>query len=1673
MERTTEGRPPTVRLAPFAVAIAIATTLALAGSRHATAGPVYAVNVHGFTFSAAAANELGAPLGSFTYIVNLDNSGDATAADANARPSLHFTESHSDLLASGDQTASTFSLPAGRYLISMRSPGHRLWGKQITLPADAGDVNVALRSTPAPLGKLVVQVFRDDHYTNSAPDEGETGLAGFKVLLTEQTGLPVTVDYNNVPLCGGDCVTGPDGSVTIPNLSPATYNIAVRPPQDAAHDWVQTTTIYGGPTIPATVSEGSNGTGLGGEGGWADPNLNTSYWFGFVDANTRFSVPGTATVIGNAYLWRGWPPYDQLEIALDEPVANAYVALSDTTTNQVVDVAQADAAGHFDITGVPAGDYNVAIWDEQMSYIMRFLTLTVPAGQPDGTPVDMGDIGVARWFGWLGGTVYWDLNNNGIQDPGEPGIPNFPADIRWRDGSIADETKTGPDGSYLYPQAEGGYLGKWTINETGFDRFGTNGSSVHDEHYPNGPVFGDPNPRVCATTQAADPGCLLQPGTSIGGGLLNSQLVTEGHRSIVDWGHYQYTGTQTGQIVGIVYYATTRNEFEASLQAHENYEPGIPGVTVNLEARDGTILNTYVTDRWSPPTNCVYTDMNGTPSPFEPPLNPLIQSLCLEVPITGNQTKDGAFDGGYAFAQYCPNGMDVTSDPPPPDATPCWNAAHTGHEALADLVPGEYVTHVLMPKDANGGDLYRIVKEEDVNVDLGTQYVPAIPPPPCYGADHVIDQTTLTPRSVHYGHTAPADPLSHARLCDKKLVDLQPLQNANADFHVMTNFKNGQDPAVPGRIVGLVTDNVYFERDIQSIWYGEPRPVPNIPVGIYDYANRLLTTIQSDMYGSFETIVPSTETFNCPIPQGPCPGIYYVKINDPGSKDHPNANYNPKYLGQTLEWDVWPGQTSQMDIPIAPVAGSGCTLPTGTPELFQMSKVVVEHADAGTARQILIQGDFFGTAAGSVTLADSTAPARALGARTLTVANGGIASWSNYQILVNVPADGATFFPGPKQLTVKLPGASGLSTLNGITIHVKGPTPPLIPAATAPPYQPAVVNVADPTSDAHALQNAIDGAAPGSIVVLAPGVYRENVILWKPLKLQGRGTGGLIGINEAPNVPADDPRKNIQGTVVDGRFFSDVEAAWVQKLGSLAFSGDRDVSRGADITVVAPETGANSFAGYTGMNAARIDGLGIQLGRGRAGAGGIQVHAYGRNLQLTNNIVEHDTGAQGGGINLGAAYASAPSHNENIAVKWSRIVGSGGMKFGGGVTVFTNADNYEIANNTLCSDFSNEYGGGISHHGKSPGGWIHDNRIYYNDSVDSGSGIAITEEVPANADIRSGLGAGTGAVTVERNIIQSNFAGDDGGGVWVQSAYTSRVLLRNNMLNANGAADSGGGIALGDSSNVALVNNTVADNITTGTYPGITRPHGAGLAVHANSPSFQPVPTAPTFSDPAVMLNNIFWNNLAYLPDRATMTLASVGVRDFEVENSRGGVATFANARYNLFTDGQVLDFTGAFGPVLPGGPADAQQLAATQGNLIGVNPLFVTPVPPATTLASSARDPQQFAVTLVPADQPLGGNYHLQRSFASGALDRGVRCSNFTPPLPPATIASVLQALTGTGPACPAGAEVAPSGANADIDGDSRAQTIVQFPPLGPLTILPRPNRLWDFGADEVRLIP
>jgi hypothetical protein len=249
---------------------------------------------------------------------------------------------------------------------------------------------------------------------------------------------------------------------------------------------------------------------------------------------------------------------------------------------------------------------------------------------------------------------------------------------------------------------------------------------------------------------------------------------------------------------------------------------------------------------------------------------------------------------------------------------------------------------------------------------------------------------------------------------------------------------------------------------------------------------------------------------------------------------------------------------------------------------------------------------------------------------------------------------------------------------------------------------------------------------------------------------------------------------------------------------------------------------------------------------------------------------------------------------------------------------------------------------------------------------------------------------------------------------------------------------------------VAIVSNTVAGNVTTGSAESSQpvdqggKPHAAGLASEKSDDRFT---GHGSFSKPVALFNNIFWNNDAFLLDHAGPGAALVdqGFIDFEVHDT-GSASDVLTPRYSVVTGGNTsINGAGALGTPPAG-----------QGNQVGTAPGFADPFTLELAVAGSRGDPQQASVTITGQDPADGvpGDYHI--TAGSPAIDRGVRCA-LTPFPTPAT---ALQPCTATPPAGGRGIE-APRGTNSDIDGQFRPQARLRA--LTP----------WDVGADELIGVP
>lgn len=1472
----------------------------------------------------------------------------------------------------------------------------------------------------------------------------------------DTTGLTTTLEGAVIP--AGAAI---EGKIKIPNLGPNRYTLSVTPPDGSG--WVQTTTLEGNHDWDAWVMEGA--TGLDTEfiiAGEPFPAII----FGYVPAPgtpsadgsalQTGSLGGTSTITGVVEAVKIYVPttggvgglpgeiWGGLQGAvLDKPIEFPWVTLTDLGNGDtIVWAGQGDANGRFTIPDVPAGTYTLTWWDEPQNEILDLVNVTVGEGES----IDMGILPLAGWWTFLDGYVFDDQNRNGVMDAGEKGLSGYTLTMRRRDNSLMDRGSTlVTTDSTGYYKFEAAYpMTQWLVME-----------AYDDLHYTTGVTYQADN----------QPG----PTTVLGAGVDVSVLPIIGLSGRMDWGKHTYDAAGTGGvdprnggIVGTVSYDTTRNELDPRYAAVEDWQPSIPNLVMKLYApvsatlpcvkqsaatiADGTatcdatglyaleadgsiargqLLNTYLTETWQRPTGCVARGADGTPfvNGVDEEVLPADPSAgCIEAPLMGVQFSGGdpansefpgvAVDGNYGFGDGCfgAGGFNETTGTCADGTDP------------TPLPAGDYLVQVDLTSlpDSMGDPIYEVTREEDINIGNGDQFFPAVPPPSCAGALHTVDVAGIAPDgpsatinqtfvdiggSPYEGQQRP--------LCDVKLVSLNNGKSIAPAFNLFTEVP------LPGRHWFIIIDDLNFSSNPQSITFGEKAGMPFVPVGIYDYTDRLVKTVESDYSGLADVLLPSTNRISCPTPSGVCANLYRYVGNDPGVPGRLNLNYNPSFRTIAAEFEVMPGQIIPADLAPTQVGVSvqlpggqttspvSCALDNTTPQVYAVSTPYVRASGRPAVRSFTINGTGFGATAGQVLLGTTTLPASA------------ITSWSDAQIAVAVP-DNST--PGPRQL--KITAANGQSTVNGLTVHLLGSGyfPKIFEVGPGRTYQPAETL---PAAADHAIQNALDDAADfvgasdanasrGALVVVYPnnpsadprqnprGAYYENLIITGKVKLQGVGPGA--------------PDGSVGGSIIDGAAFagdSPVATDWYNRIGTATWAGNQTIYDGAVISLYVPaDTGGTNQSRreafpttYDPKTAPAIDGFDLRggdqqgfpgninaIGGGPTGlpgglitqGGAIYANAYARNLQITNNVIESNGGAYGT-IRIGTPDLPAPdtnNHNEGVRIADNRVIANAGTNQAGGIGLFNGADNYEIARNDICGNFSAEYGGGISVVGlqrnpPSSGPYtvnnsIHDNRIYFNQSYDEGGGIMIAGALPADTTT---LSPGSGPVDIYNNLIQANLANDDGGGIRFLMAGNFAMNVYNNLIVNNVSTHEGGGVSINDAPNVRVVNNTIMKNLTTATaVTSSGAPAPAGLSTSLNSALLQATLPAgsPLFSNP-LLFNNTFWDNRAGTRNLSNVSGLSLADADYWDLGVADGDASMLLAPTNSIVQQD----------------AGTHPYATSATNRLS-DPMVVNPIDIPVTFNTWRNNPAFLGAILISVDWPpnLLSDYHL--AAGSPAINGG-----------------------------------------------------------------------------------
>jgi hypothetical protein len=951
------------------------------------------------------------------------------------------------------------------------------------------------------------------------------------------------------------------------------------------------------------------------------------------------------------------------------------------------------------------------------------------------------------------------------------------------------------------------------------------------------------------------------------------------------------------------------------------------------------------TDSWDDnlPTDCVKPPLGPVSNggiPFKDTLD------CFDGLYNFNQLRPAVFDGGYAFGRVA------------------------GQAELPVLIGAEGKGTYIVQAVAPPGYLHQ--GNGDKNVVFGDTLAasPAALPFPCVGMELPVPEfLTLFPGEPNPNYTGAGQTWNK---CDMKAVALLPGTNPAPDFFMFT------EAPVAGHGVGFILDDTATEFNRFAPTFGEKYAPPFLPISVQDWTGREITRAYSDQFGSYNFLVPSSFTINPPFPSGVMPNMIVSCMNHPGPVEDtrqfladgltPNPTFgqkiidpffNRKYTQFCYTLQYLPGKTTYLDTPVLPIAAFAnieknpldCECQDKTPAIYSVNNSSANsnygpwvNSSTGGGLTIVSMGanvevpnpafdpavdgspknilrDYsFGNVPGTVKLGNTT----------LVVSN-----WTADLLTVTVPAGTPS-----GQLTITR-GDNNKESVVGLTVHT-GTTPPKVVAPGA-----SIQAVIDDVNT-HA----------GDIITVPPGTYNEYLILDKRVRLQGWGAGSVtINASKAsagglaawrkllnkkvdarcgtptgsPAVdacPANTPIDVDTGapTVVAGvnRTFDPLPG---QTLG-INKSNNEPILFGAEEGAGILAVGRARTLPLTGVvvcdgsSEYRIDGLTVT---GSDSGGGILASGYNCSLSITNNRVASNYGTYGGGIRVGhtaldSADLFTDGVNNNVLIDHNWVAQNGASEIasgdggGGGITLGTGSNGYQVSNNFICGNFSMSDGGGVSHVGLSSGAnRIVNNKILlnqtFNQSADpTGGGLFIGGQVP----IGGGTSVGTGNVTVDRNLIQYNHAGAGaGGGVSIaRSSNTDTLLLTNNMVVNNAAAYAGGGMAMADvGSNLRVVNNTVADNISTATNRQ-SFPAGPKVQSTAQIGGIAKVSGAAS----PILLNNIIWNNQSFTwgltaasgntPETTKLSFASVS------DLSVGAAAPLASSNSVLTAGSSIVNCT-------------------------------------------------------------------------------------------------------------------------------------------------------------------
>ena len=455
------------------------------------------------------------------------------------------------------------NLVPGSYTVSVTDTNNELVGATQTGDPDEGPVTCTVcdQAGSATVSYSTIELDEDFGYQlSSLPDisgnvfedldaDGvrepptDTGIGAVTLVLIDAgpDGLFGTNDDIEV----ASTTTAADGSYSFPDVQSGSYQVVVTDHTQVLEGYRLTSGLDRVPVMVAAAD--ITGIDFGYVRGSGTASIGDTVWLDLDrDGNQSGGEPGIGEVT--------------VELWLDADGNGVFNPAFDT----LVTTRVTDANGGYRFAGLDAGQYFVNVDSS-----------TLPGGMPAGSLVrtdgvgdtsslihlsedeyfDMADFGygAAAGVGAIGDRVWSDVDGDGIQDPGEPGIAGVTVELRDVFGTLLATAVTDGDGSYLFTGlAPAPEYGVTVITGTLPGAYNTTPTNT-----PGGRDFLDP-PAVAGEVTA--------------------------------WADFGFDGP-TGSIGDLVFLD------EDGDGTRDAGEPGIEGVTVDLvDDATGAVIATMVTD---------------------------------------------------------------------------------------------------------------------------------------------------------------------------------------------------------------------------------------------------------------------------------------------------------------------------------------------------------------------------------------------------------------------------------------------------------------------------------------------------------------------------------------------------------------------------------------------------------------------------------------------------------------------------------------------------------------------------------------------------------------------------------------------------------------------------------------------------------------------------------------------------------------------------------------------------------------------------------------------------------------------------------------------------------------------------------------------------------------------